>query len=94
MLKRTIRRRQAGQADGQLQKWLEPERSPSETTRLESHLFDCEAPTVPCVVLDPFVGSGTVCRVATRLNRRGIGCDLGYQDIAVDRTTNVQRMLV
>ena len=45
-------------------------------------------------VLDPFVGSGTTCRVATRLNRRGIGCDLGYQEIAVKRTTNVQRMLV
>ena len=55
---------------------------------------ECEAPKVPCVVLDPFVGSGTVCRVATRLNRRGIGCDLGYQDIAVKRTTNVQRMLI
>ena len=53
-----------------------------------------EAPTVPCTVLDPFVGSGTVCRVATRLNRRGIGCDLGYQEIAVKRTTNVQRMLL
>ena len=55
---------------------------------------ECEAPTVPCIVLDPFVGSGTVCRVATRLNRRGIGCDLGYQAIAVKRTTNVQRMLI
>ena len=55
---------------------------------------ECEAPKVPCTVLDPFVGSGTVCRVATRLNRRGIGCDLGYQEIAVKRTTNVQRMLV
>ena len=63
------------------------------TTSPKKTLY-CEAPKVPCVVLDPFVGSGTVCRVATRLNRRGIGCDLGYQDIAVDRTTNVQRMLI
>ena len=54
---------------------------------------DCEAPTVPCTVLDPFVGSGTVCRVATRLNRRGIGCDLTYQDIAKKRTSKVQRVL-
>ena len=54
----------------------------------------CEAPTVPCTVLDPFVGSGTVCRVATRFNRLGIGCDLGYQKIAVERTTNVQRVLI
>ena len=55
---------------------------------------ECEAPKVPCTVLDPFVGSGTTLRVATRFNRRGIGCDLGYQDIAVKRTTNVQRMLI
>ena len=55
---------------------------------------ECEAPTVPCTVLDPFVGSGTVCRVATRFNRHAIGCDLGYQDIAANRTTNVQRMLI
>ena len=54
---------------------------------------ECEAERVPCTVLDPFVGSGTTLRVATRLNRRGIGCDLGYQDIAVKRTTNVQRIL-
>ena len=55
---------------------------------------ECEAPTVPCTVLDPFVGSGTVCRVATRLNRRAVGCDLGYQEIAAKRATNVQRMLL
>ena len=55
---------------------------------------DCESEKVPCTVLDPFVGSGTTLRVATRLNRTGIGCDLGYQEIAQRRTMNVQRMLV
>ena len=67
--------------------------TPPETTGWEP-TCDCEAPAVPCTVLDPFVGSGTTCRVATRLNRRAIGCDLGYQEIAVKRTTNVQRMLI
>ena len=54
---------------------------------------ECKAATVPCTVLDPFVGSGTTLRVATRLNRRGVGCDLGYQDIAKKRTSEVQREL-
>ena len=49
---------------------------------------------VPCVVLDPFSGSGTVVRVATRFNRRGIGCDLAYHDIAKKRTSNIQRRLL
>ena len=48
----------------------------------------------PCVVLDPFVGSGTTVKVAKRFNRIGIGCDLAYQEIAVRRTSNVQRQLV
>ena len=49
--------------------------------------------TVPCTVLDPFSGSGTTVRVATRFNRRGIGCDLSYHDIATQRTKDVQRTL-
>ena len=54
----------------------------------------CDATTQPATVLDPFAGSGTVVRVATRFNRRGIGCDLGYHEIAKKRTSNVQRMLL
>ena len=50
-------------------------------------------PTVPCIVFDPFSGSGTTVRVATRFNRRGIGCDLSYHDIATQRTKDVQRKL-
>jgi len=30
------------------------------------------------LVFDPFVGSGTVIRVATRLQRKGVGCDLSW----------------
>ncbi|MCB2189313.1 MAG: site-specific DNA-methyltransferase [Deltaproteobacteria bacterium] len=42
----------------------------------------------PAVVLDPFVGSGTTCRVADRLGRHGIGLDLNLAylaDIAAKR---------
>lgn len=45
------------------------------------------------VVLDPFFGSGTVGRVAERLNRRWVGCDLGYQDLQQKRVSHVQRTL-
>lgn len=54
-----------------------------------------EALVEPCIlagckigglVLDPFVGSGTVVSVAERLGRRGVGVDLSYQDLARERT--------
>jgi DNA modification methylase len=38
------------------------------------------------LVLDPFVGSGTVVAVAERLGRRGVGVDLSYQDLSRKRT--------
>jgi len=44
------------------------------------------------LVLDPFVGSGTVVAVAQRLGRRGVGVDLSYQDLAKKRTA--QRGLI
>lgn len=34
------------------------------------------------VVMDPFVGSGTTCRVAERLGRRGVGLDLNMDYLA------------
>ncbi|MGI0131131.1 MAG: DNA methyltransferase, partial [Thermoplasmata archaeon] len=42
---------------------------------------------VPCVVLDPFMGSGTTLAVACRLRRQSIGIDLnpGYADLARER---------
>ena len=48
------------------------------------------------VVLDPFFGSGTTGRVATKLGRHYIGCELNskYIDIADKRTNNVQLSFV
>lgn len=44
-------------------------------------------------VLDPFVGSGTTCRVAERLGRDSIGIDLAYQELQEKRTDGVQKMI-
>jgi DNA modification methylase len=54
-----------------------------------------EALVEPCIlagcplgglVLDPFIGSGTVGAVAERLGRRWVGVDLSYQPLAQERT--------
>lgn len=48
----------------------------------------CSCPTqhvVPCVVLDPFVGSGTVLAVARRLGRMSVGVDLNPEYVALAR---------
>lgn len=47
----------------------------------------CDAPMVPCTVLDPFVGSGTTALVADRLGRHCIGIELSdeYADYAERR---------
>jgi len=44
----------------------------------------CNAETIPCTVLDPFGGSGTVAKVARDLNRRFILIEINpaYVDIA------------
>lgn len=43
------------------------------------------APPVPCVVLDPFLGSGTSAMVALRLGREGWGVELGAQNVLMAR---------
>jgi DNA modification methylase len=48
----------------------------------------------PCIVLDPFGGSGTTARVAVELNRHAVSLDLAYHDHAERRTRHVQRRLV
>lgn len=50
--------------------------------------------TAPCLVLDPFAGSGTTGRVAVQLNRRATLIDLAYHDHADRRARNVQRELI
>jgi len=44
-----------------------------------------------CIVLDPFMGSGTVARVATELGRDWVGIDLNpkYRDMAIKRLQGV-----
>jgi len=49
---------------------------------------DCDASTRPCIVLDPFFGSGTVGRVAEKHGRDWIGIEMNpkYVEIAKKRT--------
>ena len=51
----------------------------------------CDAPIAPCVVLDPFAGSGTTLAVAKRLGRDGIGFELNaeYAKLAEKRIAEV-----
>lgn len=55
--------------------------------------------TRPCLVLEPFGGSGTTGRVAVELNRSAVLLDIAYGNsvygqLAKGRTTNVQRNLL
>jgi DNA modification methylase len=40
---------------------------------------------VPCVVLDPFMGSGTVAVIARELNRSSVGCELNPEYVKIIR---------
>ena len=48
---------------------------------------------VPCVVLDPFLGSGTTIAVARTLGRHGVGCELNpeYAELARARIGKAER---
>jgi DNA modification methylase len=52
-----------------------------------------DAATIPCTVLDPFGGSGTVSRVAQRLGRRGIMIELSEEYVAIAKRRAAQRGL-
>ena len=45
----------------------------------------CGAPTVPALVLDPFMGSGTVALVAKKLNRHFLGIELNPEYVEMAR---------
>ncbi|KKM16150.1 hypothetical protein LCGC14_1688780 [marine sediment metagenome] len=47
---------------------------------------------VPCVVLDPFMGSGTVAEVAYSLNRHYLGCDISGEYIELINKRMVKAM--
>jgi DNA modification methylase len=51
--------------------------------------------TIPCTVLDPFLGSGTVGKVAQDLGRRWIGCELNsdYSEMQARRTAQMGLIL-
>lgn len=55
----------------------------------------CEADVVPCTVMDPFAGSGTVGRVATKLGRKSILIELSpdYAKIIERRNAQLGLML-
>lgn len=55
---------------------------------------DCQAgDTVPCTVLDPFIGSGTTARVALEEGRDCVGIDIqdDYVDLVKDRVGGLAR---
>ena len=56
---------------------------------------DCgsAAGVVPDVVLDPFMGSGTVAQVAQSLGRRWVGCELNPEYHAMQGKRAAQRGL-
>jgi hypothetical protein len=63
---------------------LEP---PTATTTGWAPGCRCDAPVVPCTVLDPFAGAGTTLLVADRLQRNAIGIELNpaYTELAMAR---------
>ena len=60
---------------------------PSSTTTGWKPTCAHDAPTVPCTVLDPFLGSGTTAMVAKQLGRKAVGIDLSaeYLEMAKKR---------
>jgi DNA modification methylase len=63
--------------------------------RRESWRPTCDHGTepVPCVVFDPFSGSGTTVDVARHLNRRGVGLELSVEYLQLAQRRTAQRVL-
>jgi DNA modification methylase len=55
---------------------------------------DCVAGIVPCVVLDPFAGSGTTSLVASKLGRRSIAIELSQPYTEIFNRRNSQKSLL
>jgi DNA modification methylase len=53
-----------------------------------------DAPVKPCVVLDPFMGSGTTALVARRLGRHAVGVELNVEYLAIAATRLQQLSLL
>ena len=55
-----------------------------------------DASVVPCIVLDPFLGSGTTAQVAQDLGRRWIGCEVNrdYEPLIRRRTAQASLWLM
>lgn len=62
----------------------------SDTTIGWEPTCECNAGTVPCTVLDPFIGSGTTCVVSARHGRHSIGIDLSEKYL---RECAIQRIV-
>ena len=71
-------------------------RRPETTSRTTGWEPSCKCNAgspVPCVVLDPFLGSGTTVAVARTLGRYGVGCELNpeYAELARVRIGKAER---
>lgn len=75
---------------------------PQQRTRKETKTLgwkpscECGENPVPCVVFDPFIGSGTVGVVAQKYNRKWVGCELkmDYCKMGKRRTDNTDCAMI
>ena len=70
-----------------LQDWYNAH--PSQTTGWHPSC-DHDAEPIPCVVLDPFAGSGTTLMVARQLGRSAIGLDLSFAYLKENATKRLE----